>query len=66
MPTEKLYSITEAAHRLHMCPATLREKTRRGLIKAERLGLKGDRFYSESELARYEAARRKIEGKTTT
>ena len=50
MPEERLYSITEAAERLGVSPATIATWIRLGIAKASRQDELGRNRYTESDL----------------
>lgn len=50
MKKQKLLKLSEASHLLNVHPNTLRIWDRKGIIKAVRFGLRGDRRYKKEEV----------------
>ena len=49
----RMLTTTEVAHLLHVHPNTVRQWGNRGLLRAYRLGTRGDRRFKQEDLERF-------------
>jgi len=52
-PYSEMLTTTEAARLLYVHPNTVRQWTKKGLIRAYRLGTRGDRRFNRKDIERF-------------
>lgn len=53
MKTQKLLKLSEASEMLNVHPNTLRKWDKKGILKAVRFGLRGDRRYNKLDIEKF-------------